>query len=308
MSSTKLSGLQMWNELVELAHKAQEWPVAELSLSLGTNEEDLKSYLSDISNGNDAITFFSEGHDEWVKFEVSEMHFILPLNYEEWKALRTLFNSVEVDDSLRDLKDNFLSGAEETASSLTVFSPEEAIKLYSLNSELIHSLHNCITEKKAIYLQTDHKTLHIYPNRLIHLEGELCLIAEDNEDHCLTALSLSEVLSHKASVTPVNGKVSNYEIEEFISAIRSMNDQETRLILKIHDPDSVNLFPDYHFLGKPCMVKNPNGDLIWAAYVEPCSYLYEWLISLGRCVEILDPVSFKKDYLDYCEEKIRNIA
>jgi predicted DNA-binding transcriptional regulator YafY len=56
------------------------------------------------------------------------------------------------------------------------------------------------------------------------------------------------------------------------------------------------------------MVKNPNGDLIWAAYVEPCAHLYEWLIGLGRRVEILDPVSFKQDYLDYCEEKLRNIA
>lgn len=103
-------------------------------------------------------------------------------------------------------------------------------------------------------------------------------------------------------------KVTTFEVEEFITAIRAMNERETRLVLKIHDPQSTNLFPDHHFLGKPCMITNPNGDLIWAAYVEPCDALYEWLMTLGKNVEILDPIKFKEEYLIYCEEKLRKIA
>jgi hypothetical protein len=56
------------------------------------------------------------------------------------------------------------------------------------------------------------------------------------------------------------------------------------------------------------MITNPNGDLIWAAYVEPCEALYDWLITLGKRVEILDPIKFKDEYLTYCEEKLRKIA
>jgi hypothetical protein len=99
-----------------------------------------------------------------------------------------------------------------------------------------------------------------------------------------------------------------FEVDDFVAAIRSMNEKETRLILKIHDPQSVNLFPDHHFLGKPCMITNPNGDLIWAAYVEPCCDLFEWLLGLGTNVEVLDPGKFKDEFLMYCEEKIRKVA
>lgn len=307
MSSQRLSGLQMWNELVELAQQAQEWPVSELSKTLGTDQSDLKAYLRDISKGEETISFYEKGNHEWVKFDIGQMHFILPLNFDEWRALKDLLNSIDIDPALEGLKENFLS---KNISSNTQDNLAEAaaVSLYSVDSELMQILQICISEQKALYLETTQKTLHLFPNRLIHLEGELCLIAEDVDDHCLLALGITEILGHRKSAIGGNWKVSNFEVEEFITAIRSMNDQETRLILKIHDPDSVNLFPDFHFLGKPCMVKNPNGDLIWAAYVEPCSHLFEWLISLGRCVEILDPVSFKQEYLNYCEEKLRNIA
>lgn len=308
MSSQRFSGLQMWNELVELAQQAQEWPVSELSRILGARPAEVKEYLKDISRGDDAITFYSHDAKDWVRFDVTQMHFILPLDYEEWKALRVLFEQVESESPLFELKSKLLGNNVSQLPHPEIYSQAEVVSVLSLDSELIHYLQQCIETQIACYIQTTFKEVHLYPNRLIHLEGDLCLIAEEVEDQCLTAISLSEISQTRLSDKKSGGRVSNFEVEEFITAIRSMNDQETRLILKIHDPDSVNLFPDYHFLGKPCMVKNPNGDLIWAAYVEPCSHLFEWLLSLGKRVEILDPVSFKQDYLDYCEEKLRNIA
>ncbi|HLW56956.1 MAG TPA: WYL domain-containing protein [Bacteriovoracaceae bacterium] len=308
MSSQRFTGLQMWNELVELIQQTQEWPLCKLAEALKARNEELREYLADVSRGDSSITFFSKGHQEWVKFNLEQMHFILPLNYEEWKALRELFQDIEADSPLSELKRNLVNNVPSFNNHEAVYSEAEVVSVMSLDSELIQALQLCVEEKRACYVQTAFKEIHLYPNRIIHLEGDLCLIAEDVVDHCLTAISLKEVQSHRHSTKKGGGRVSNFEVEEFITAIRSMNDQETRLILKIHDPDSVNLFPDYHFLGKPCMVKNPNGDLIWAAYVEPCSHLFEWLLSLGRRVEILDPVSFKQKYLDYCEEKIRNIA
>lgn len=307
MSSQRLSGLEMWNHLVELAQQSQEWPLNELASCFEARPEEVKEYLKDVSHDDRAIVFSMKAGQEWVKFDLEQMHFILPLNYQEWKALRVLFENVEEDSPLYAFKskvwgDSPVSVAEE------LYSHADEVSVLSLHSELVSFLQSCMESKIACYVQTSHKELHLYPNRLIHLEGDLCLIAEDVEDHCLTAVSLSEIESYRKSPKQGIGNVSNFEVEEFIMAIRSMNDQETRLILKIHDPDSVNLFPDFHFLGKPCMVKNPNGDLIWAAYVEPCSHLFEWLISLGRRVEILDPVSFKQEYLNYCEEKLRNIA
>ena len=134
------------------------------------------------------------------------------------------------------------------------------------------------------------------------------MIAEDVNDHCLLVVPVNELVSVSNVDTTSHPRVSSFEIEEFIFAIRSMSERETRLILKIHDPQFLNLFPDHQFLGKPCMVTNPNGDLIWAAYVEPCEDLFEWLISLKSNVEILDPIKFKEEYLTYCVEKLRKVA
>ena len=307
MSSQKLSGLEMWNELVELAHQAKEWPAQELATILGVEISDLKEYLSDIGRSDSSIEFFrNKGHD-WVRFDPEQLHFILPLNYQEWKALKGIFTTVE-DPQLAGLKEK-LTGVRVGESHRTSFAAVDEIHLLSVDTEVMSIIQQSIKEETSIRLQLkSNKTLELFANRLIHLEGQMCLIAEDVVDHCLTAISLTDISEIHEGSKRGNAQASSYEIEEFVMAIRSMGDQETRLILKIHEPDTVNLFPDYHFLGKPCMVKNPNGDLIWAAYVEPCAHLYEWLIGLGRRVEILDPVSFKQDYLDYCEEKLRNIA
>jgi hypothetical protein len=155
---------------------------------------------------------------------------------------------------------------------------------------------------------TDGKDHTLFPCKILHMEGHLSLIAEECVDHCLMIIPLTHIKGFMVLATTSKVQASSYEVEEFINAIRTMNESESRLILKIHDPDGLNLFPDYQFLGKPCMITNSQGDLIWAAYVEPCHSLFEWLISLGRRVEILDPGSFKRDYLAYVEDKLRKIA
>jgi hypothetical protein len=155
---------------------------------------------------------------------------------------------------------------------------------------------------------THHKNYQVLPCKVIHLEGRLSLIAEDMNDHCLLVVPMIELMELTTIQSTKSPRVTAFEVDEFIVAIRSMSEKETRLILKIHDPQSVNLFPNHHFLGKPCMITNPQGDLIWAAYVEPCDDLFEWLISLNGNVEILDPTKFKDDFLMYCEEKLRKVA
>jgi len=182
-------------------------------------------------------------------------------------------------------------------------------ELSDVQQMMVKDLESAIHDKQLISLITkDEKTYNLHPCKVLHLEGHLSLIAEDSQDHCLVVVPMKDVKEFKCVSSTSVSKVSPFEVEEFIQAIRSMNEKETRLILKIHDPQSTNLFPDHHFLGKPCMITNPNGDLIWAAYVEPCEALFEWLMTLGKNVEILDPIKFKQEYLDYCEEKLRKVA
>src|SRR5690606_786736 len=149
MSSQRFSGLQMWNELVELAQQAQEWPMKELAKHLGARAKEVREYLEDVSSADGAVTFFSRENKEWVKFDLNQMHFILPLNYEEWKALRVLFNHVESDSPLAEMKEKFIGVPPLELAHQEVYSQGEAVSALSLNSELIHCLQQCIEHQSA---------------------------------------------------------------------------------------------------------------------------------------------------------------
>ena len=183
------------------------------------------------------------------------------------------------------------------------------LQLSEKQQGLMQKLDDAVQSHTIVGVTTSQgKSYQVFPRKIIHLEGKLSMIAEDVNDHCLLVVPLNELEETWAIQGTSQSRVSLFEVDEFIAAIRSMSENETRLILKIHDPQSVNLFPDHHFLGKPCMITNPNGDLIWAAYVEPCDDLFEWLIGLKSNVEILDPTKFKDEFLIYCEEKLRKVA
>ncbi len=152
------------------------------------------------------------------------------------------------------------------------------------------------------YLQAG-KTFTLLPTKLVHLEGSLSVVGEEPHDHGLLAVPLAEMgdLETVPHARPLRAHA--LEVEEFIHALRAMGDRETRLVLKIKDPSRFTLLPDYHHLGRPCLVTNADGDLIWAAWVEPCDELYGWLAGLADQVEILDPVDFMADYIAWCERK-----
>jgi predicted DNA-binding transcriptional regulator YafY len=258
------------------------------------------------------LEIYHKDQDCWLDIDGSAIQYMLPLSPSEW---------MELDQILKGQKSTFNTALTSLKRKVSENGPVKVVMELLNELELwdvemtehqmitIKALEDAIASKNLIHLISDgDKSFQLHPWKVIHLEGQLSLIAEDHRDHGLLILPLREVKSFQCLPSVSAPRVSAFEVEEFISAIRAMNEKETRLILKIHDPQSTNLFPDHHFLGKPCMITNSNGDLIWAAYVEPCEALYDWLMTLGRNVEILDPIKFKEEYLSYCEEKLRKIA
>jgi len=153
------------------------------------------------------------------------------------------------------------------------------------------------------------KKLLIYPHRLVHLEGNLCVIAEDTTDSCLIYCNTCDIKT--VSVCDCGDyqvNVSNVEVNDFVEGLRKVNDTEVRLILKIQNDTAGELVPPHHFFGNPYVSTNTQGEIIWAATVEPCEDLFSWLYALGDQVKIIDPESFKKQYLDYCQQKLKKAA
>src|SRR5690606_40880888 len=103
-------------------------------------------------------------------------------------------------------------------------------------------------------------------------------------------------------------KFSKFEIDEFVLGLRAIDENEIRLILKIYSIENFHLELKNQLISNPCMVTNPHGELIWAASVEPSEVIFEWILSLGESVEIIDPMSFKQSYLMYCESKLKKLA
>jgi hypothetical protein len=178
------------------------------------------------------------------------------------------------------------------------------------SSDLLESHHpnasiveDAIFGGQMIHLESGGKKLQVLPCRLLHLGDELTIIGEEMMDRSLLAVPLREVTKLVLTGQHKSLRAHTLEVEEFIHALRAMDDNEVRLVLKIKDPSRFTLLPDYHYLGKPVLVTNQDGDLIWAAYVEPCADLYDWLISLEHHVEILDPSEFLADYLAYCSRQ-----
>lgn len=300
-----------WKNLMLLGQKQGSIKLKDLAVEMGLGEEETLVYLRHIFPAGIGAEVYQQDNECWVDIDADSIQYMLPLSPAEWIQLHQILSESDASHpALHSLKKKVTeSGPDKVVMEILGQLEFWDQQLSEHQQAMVNMLDKAVGEKKSVQIVVNEgKKYTVIPCKVLHLEGQLSLIAEDSNDHCLTVISLKEVMEVQWKEMMSLSKVSNFEIEEFIAAIRSMNEKETRLILKIHDPQTVNLFPDHHFLGKPCMITNPSGDLIWAAYVEACEPLYEWLFSLGGHAEILDPGKFKDDYLSYCEAKIRKIA
>ena len=296
----------LWSKLVLIGQKQGSIKLKDLSLELKLDEDETLNFIRQVFPEGLGAEIFFQDEECWVDLNGEAMQYMLPLSPSEWMKLNEILSAAKGKDAvLNSLKKKVL----ENGPIRIMMELLHDLEFWDHKEEtLLKFLDQAILDKKAIKFNHQQKQFSAFPWKVLHLEGNLSLILEDCEDHCLMVLPVKDIKNCEEAVSVNSSRVTSFEVEEFIRALRSMGEKETRLILKIHDPKEVNLFPDYHFLGKPCMITNPNGDLIWAAYVEACEPLYEWLMSLGDKVEILDPVRFREEYLSYCEEKFRKIA
>lgn len=304
---------KMWDKLLVLGGKQGSIKLADLATELGLCEEDTLVFLRHFfPEGKGAEVYFKDD-SSWVDIDAEAIQYMLPLTPGEWIQLHQSLHGnhhVESNPSLESLKKKVndsgpIHAVMEMLDHLQIWDQE----LSPLEHKFVQTLDEASKKKQLLQItSTDERVYTVFPCKVVHLEGQLSLIAEDLRDHCLMVFSIKDLTEAMLIPSSAEARSTQYELEEFISCIRAMNEKETRLILKIFDPEKINLFPDFHFLGKPCMITNPNGDLIWAAYVEPCEALFDWVSTLGPQVEILDPTKFKDQYLKYCEDKLRKIA
>lgn len=302
---------EKWKKLMVLGQKQGSILLKDLAFEMEMEFEEAIKFINELFPDGAGLQIYEQEGEQWVDINLESLQYMLPLTPSEWIHLHELISKVNDESFELNILKKKINGNGPIKIVMEMLRHLEiSNEKFNQHQELlIKQLEKSIQDKNLVKTKSgDDKYYNLFPCRIVHLEGQLSLIAEDANDHCLVITPIKELTEVGIVAGSSGGKVSAFEVEEFIAAVRSMNERETRLILKIHEPQSVNLFPDHHFLGKPCMVTNSNGDLIWAAYVEPCHALFDWLMGLGKNVEILDPVKFKEEYLIYCEEKVRKIA
>lgn len=322
--SSIIQSKEFWNCLNKLIELDYPIEVEKLANSLEIPARTLTTYLTLLNDLNYTFELATASDGKKVLTPPpSKPKFDISLDLYSWLEFQAHFPHLEKGqgEPYHENFKNLLAGYEDKFSDRDLFKPVEKMDAVLQNrgiglanqariqiNELINFIEESVLSKELLDIKTDEGLLSLLPHRLIYLEGELCVIGENLSDHSLQNIPVTRIESLSELEKEWRPTHSKMEVDDFISSIRSITENETRLVLKIHALASFENTIPRNFLGNPAMISNPDGDLIWGASVESNIEIFHWLFELGPDVEILDPISFKKDYLKYCEDKLKKLA
>lgn len=159
----------------------------------------------------------------------------------------------------------------------------------------LKDLEKAIEEKICVSLNLlEGQQVEFFPHRIIIQNSEMTLIGEDKIDHCIGFLNLETVESLEIKETGYKARFSQHEINHFIVGLRSINENNVRLVLKVLN-ENIDLNPSFQFVEKPYVATNWEGHRIWGATLEYNEELIHWLASVSEHTEILDPENLRME-------------
>ncbi len=293
-----------WKFLVSVEELKDRKEIVLLCSSLSINEEQLKAYC-----------------DFLIKFEINillDEYFVYPLkdhcrvkvefSLSEWMALEAnMAASQDKSDPayFKLIIENKFKTLQKALGRPSIFQTDSMISRRGefnrfLNFKKRIDFHIC--HKKLMKLSfANANECEIFPHRQVYLDGILCVVGESIQDKALCYFSVEDISEVEDSTCHYEPNLSQIEINEFIGHLRLVNGKEERLVLKIYSQEEADLMPQHHYLGNPFVTSNTEGDMIWAATIEMCDDVFQWLYQMNDRVEILDPGHLRKEFAHYCE-------
>lgn len=295
-----------WKFLVSIEELKERKEIVLICSALAIDEEKLKTYCQFLT-----------------KFEiniVADDHFIYPLkdpcrvkvefNLSEWLSVEASLNALKEKGEqsyFHLILDSKYKSMQKTMNRSSLYESDRPI---TRRSEF-NRFHNF---KKRIDFHICHKKLmklsfsnenecEIFPHRQVFLDGVLCVVGESIKDKALCYFAVEDISEIEDVDFQYEPNLSQIEINEFIGHLRLVNGKEERLVLKIYSQEEADLMPQHHYLGNPFVTSNTEGDMIWAATIEMCDDIFQWLYQMNDRVEILDPGHIRKEFAHYCELK-----
>lgn len=320
-----LADENFWKAVKYLTELSEKTDLEKIQNDLSLNQTQLYSYLNFLKDVGMPLGIFETTKGKFLEVSFPQKQIDIKFNLFEWLCFQATFPTLsglgdkpyfeEIRNKLTSLEEqnkehDLFPAIEAFANKVKSYTPQIVAPDVSMSNEIISFLEEAILEKEVINLNLNNQThsLKVFPRKIVFLDGKLNIVAEGIEDKCLTNISIENIHSaHDAQLdwTPM---FSSLEIDDFIASIRAITENEVRIVLKVYSRERFNADIKHHHFGNQCMFTNPEGDHIWAASIEPSDDLYDWLSQLGSDIEILDPISLKKDLLKYCEEKLKKIA
>lgn len=322
-SESLLDQEKFWNVINYLIQLDYKKSFDDICHDLNITGHQLNSFISFLKEVNYEFDYLSEGQIKLLSPPPQKPQVTLEFNLLEWLQFQAHFPFLSLCQN-KPFHVDFvkkLSSAEQEYCQHDLFMPLETLnQLLEAKSpqivdkgmlpknEIISFLEEAILGGEVLNLIWDDKNFIVYPRKIVFLDGELRLIAESLNDKCLINMSIDRITQVFEEELAWQPHFSRLEIDDFISGIRSICDNGLRLVLKIYNREKFDHKIPHHHFEKPCLFTNPQGDFIWAATTEPSDDIFEWLSELGADVEILDPIDFKKTFLNYCEHKLKKMA
>lgn len=291
-----------------------------VSLEELKEKKDKTLFCASIGIEEDSLLEFKEFLARFdVKFECDESS-IYPLkdtckikmefSLSEWLALQATFQKDNEEQNnfkyyYQRIIQNKMAIAQKAFEQFNLYRKPVDVKIHMSEFEnLKKKLDHDICNKKIINIHFfNNKECVIYPHRLVFLDGILCVVGESTSDKTLVYFGVEDIkyVEHFELVYEPN--LSQIEVNEFICHLRLINGKEERMVLKIYSQYEADLLPSHHFLGNPFVTSNTEGDMIWAATIEMCDDIFQWLYSMKDRAEVLDPGHIRKEFAHFCELK-----
>lgn len=319
LKSSLLNQEKFWTIVKALAGLKEEKSILSFCDEFEISESQLNSYLLFMQE----VGFRFESKNEMLTPLTPDKIISLQFNLLEWIQFQAHFPALSTCKAKpyhEDVKMKLIE-LEEKYKEHDLFNPLQALEEIFKNQmpalavegsnptqQILMFLEESIIDRKSVVVNYQDKELKIYPLKIVYFEGGLNLIGENILDGMLTNLKLEKISSAHEVSSHYQPVFSPGEVEGFVSSLKAMHEKVVRLVLKIYEHENFGIHLNQVYFHNPCLFTNPEGDYIWAATLEPSPAVFEWLCDLGQYVEILDPTSFKREFLKYCEDKLKKIA
>ncbi len=287
---------KFWQAIEFLTKLNEKESFSGLCFKLNVTPFYLKSILNFLNEVNYHIELEQQGEDYLLSPPENPPQFEIKFSLSEWLMFQAHFPAMSslFDKPYHNEFAKTLSRLEDDFQKSDLFGPLNVINHVNKSDYLkvkIETIEKAILLKSCMHIiLAKGKILEVFPHKLIHLDSYLSIVGEDISDNCLSNLRVTELQDVTISETKYNPVYSDFEVDSFITSLRSMADNTVRLILRIHSESEINLNPKYQFLDNSTIVMSPDGDKIWAATVEINEDILNWLFENKDILSVAAPM------------------